>query len=130
MCQKTSAKLAAKFRVTCTSFFFGWVQYLWKLIILYFINNFYKIIFFCILLISLGIIGQNNKIYIWKKIIKIKTRIIITRYKYFAQTNYYKHCSATAPSATIFPRLIAVLGACRKCVLDHLGMHFFLQICS
>ena len=31
-----------------------------------------------------------------KKIIKIKTRIIITRCKYFAQINYYKHCSATA----------------------------------
>ena len=43
----------------------------------------------------MGIIGQNNKIYIWKKIIK-KTRIIITRCKYFAQINYYKHCSATA----------------------------------
>ena len=95
MRQKTSAKLAAKFRVTCASFFFGWVQYLWILFILYFINNFYKFIFFCILLILLGIIGQNNKIYIWKKIIK-KTRIIITRCKYFAQINYYKHCSATA----------------------------------
>ena len=43
----------------------------------------------------MGIIGQNNKIYIWKNIIK-KTRIIITRCKYFAQINYYKHCSATA----------------------------------
>ena len=95
MRQKTSAKLAAKFRVTCASFFFGWVQYLWILFIFYFINNFYKFILFCILLILLGIIGQNNKIYIWKKIIK-KTRIIITRCKYFAQINYYKDCSATA----------------------------------
>ena len=46
-------------------------------------------------MILLGIIGQNNKIYIWKKIIK-KTRIIITRCKYFAQINYYKHYSVTA----------------------------------
>ena len=28
------------------------------------------------------------------------------------------------PCATNFPRLIAVLGACQKCVLDHLWMHF------
>ena len=45
------------------------------------------------------IIGYNRakqqNIYM-KKIIKIKTRIIITRCKYFAQINYYKHCSATA----------------------------------
>ena len=53
-----------------------------------------KYIYFCILLILSGIIGQNNKIYTKK--IKYIIRIIITRCKYFAQINYYKHCSATA----------------------------------
>ena len=32
------------------------------------------------------------------------------------------------PSATIFPHLIAVLGAYRKCVLNHLGMHLFSRL--
>ena len=45
------------------------------------------------------IIGYNRakqqNIYKKNKLNKI-TRIIITRYKYFAQINYYKHCSATA----------------------------------
>ena len=62
------------------------MNYIFVLFYKYFLS---KYIYFYILLILSGIIGQNNKIYI-KKLNKI-TRIIITKYKYFAQINYYKY---------------------------------------